>query len=268
MVIFMAFDGFFCAAMAHELKAALMNSRIEKINCRGSSAEFSLYGEKTKKYLFISLLASANFVTVRETPTLPNDIPSSFCLLLRKHLQAGKIKDIEAVENERIIKFVFDSPDELGHISEKTIYAEIMGKYSNLILTSGGKILGGLYSADLVSFKRAVMPGIDYELPPAQEKISSKGIDFEKFASLCGSSPEKQADRFLIDNFFCFSPLTAWETAYLASGNGECTVDSVSAEKLYKAVNEIYSVIESGEFAPTAVYKDGNAAEFRPPPGG
>ncbi|MDD4125255.1 MAG: NFACT RNA binding domain-containing protein, partial [Eubacteriales bacterium] len=258
----MAFDGFFCAAIAKELKASLMNARIEKINCRGSSAEFSLYGERTKKYLFVSLMASANFITVRDTPTLPNDIPSSFCLLLRKHLQAGKIKEIEAVENERIIKFVFDSPDELGHISEKTIYAEIMGKYSNLILTSGGRILGGLYSADLVSFKRAVMPGIEYELPPAQEKISAKSLDLEKFVFLCEMSPEKRADRFLIDNFFCFSPLTAWETVYSASGDGDDTVEKVGAEKLYNAVKELYSIIEKGAFVPTAVYNEENAAEF------
>ncbi len=258
----MAFDGFFCAAMAEELQATLINSRVEKINCRASAAEFTLYGDRTKKYLFISLAASANFITVRDAPSLPNDIPSPFCLLLRKHLQAGKIRQIEAVENERILKLVFDSPDELGHISEKTIYAEIMGKYSNLILTSGGKILGALYHADLVSFKRAVMPGIAYELPPAQEKLSAKGIGFDKFTSLCESAPEKRADRFLIDNFFCFSPLTARETAFAACGSCEASVSEAGAERLYEAVTGLYETIKNKAFTPTAVYDNGEAAEF------
>ena len=90
----MAFDGFFCESVSREMRESINNFRVEKINCRGSSAEFSLYGEKTKKYLYISLSASANFVTVRREPTLPNDMPSAFCLFLRKHLQSSKLRDI------------------------------------------------------------------------------------------------------------------------------------------------------------------------------
>ncbi len=258
----MAFDGFFCASVSRELNESIKNFRVEKINCRGSSAEFSIYGEKTKKYLYISLSAAANFVTVRREATLPNDMPSAFCLLLRKHLQAGKIRDISVVENERIIRFVFDSPDELGHISEKTLYAEIMGKYSNLVVTSGGKVLGSLYSADLVSYKRALMPGIEYELPPKQDKISAKGISFDDFAAKCALCPEKRADRFLIDTFFCFSPLTSWETVYNACGNGDAAVEEVGAERLYDAVTKLYGLVEHGTFAPSAVYDGENGVEF------
>lgn len=258
----MAFDGFFCASAAREMRESINGFRVEKINCRGSSAEFSLYGEKTKKYLYISLSASANFVTVRKEPTLPNDMPSAFCLLLRKHLQAGKIRDISAVENERIIKFVFDSPDELGHISEKTLYAEIMGKYSNLVVTSEGKVLGSLYFADLVSFKRAIMPGIAYELPPKQDKISAKDISFEDFAKLCDAASEKKADKFLIENFFCFSPLTAWETVYSACGDGDASVGDAGSERLYNAVKGLYDLVENGTFSPSAVYNGDDGVEF------
>lgn len=258
----MAFDGLFCLTIAKELNKNISNYKIEKINCQSNSAEFSLYGEGKKAYLFISLSASANFVTVRDNPLLSNDNPSAFCLLLRKHLTSGRIKEVKAVENERIIKFTINAPDELGHISEKELYAEIMGKYSNLILASGGKILGSIYTADLVSYKRAIMPGLNYLLPPAQDKISARDIEFEKFASLCASSPDKEASCFLVDSFFCFSPLTAWEVVYNATGNGDLPLREVDSKKLYDSINALYSVIEEGYFYPTAVYKDENAVEF------
>lgn len=133
----MAFDGFFCRGISGELNKTISNYRIDRINCQNGTAEFSLYGDGSKKFLFISLLASANFVSVSNIPFLANDAPSAFCLLLRKHLINGRIKEVSHVENERIIKFIINSPDELGHLSEKVLYAEIMGKYSNLVLTKG-----------------------------------------------------------------------------------------------------------------------------------
>ena len=259
---YMAFDGFFCRGISGELNKTISNYRIDRINCQNGTAEFSLYGDGSKKFLFISLLASANFVSVSNIPFLANDAPSAFCLLLRKHLINGRTKEVSHVENERIIKFIINSPDELGHLSEKVLYAEIMGKYSNLVLTKGGRILGSLYSADLVSYKRALIPGLEYELPPAQDKLSAKDVGFEKFKSLCQMSADKEAYRFLIDNFFCFSPTTAWEVVYTAAGNGDLLVGEVDCRRLYESVLNLYALIDSGSFTPTAVYKDGKATEF------
>lgn len=133
----MAFDGFFVAALSAELNEALAGFRVEKVNCAFAAVEMRLYGNKTTKYLLLSPVPAANFVTVKETPALmANDTLTPFCLSLRKHLISGKIKSVTAVKNERILKFSFDSPDALGHLSEKVLVAEIMGKFSNLILVS------------------------------------------------------------------------------------------------------------------------------------
>ena len=259
----MAFDGFFCAALAYELRQTLCGCRVEKINFRASSAEFSLYGDKTKKYLLLSLSAAANFITVAKEPVLANDLPNGFCLLLRKHFQSAKLRDIECVPDERILRFVFDSPDELGHISEKTLYAEIMGRYSNLVVTSGGVILGSLFAGDFISYRRALMAGLKYELPPAQDKISTRGLTYVKFAPLCELYAEKACEKFLLDTFLCFSPLSAYETAVSACGSSGVAVKDADPRKLYDAVTALRERAENGDFLPTEVMKDETeGAEF------
>ena len=258
----MAFDGFFCAALARELDRTISGCRVEKVNFRASSAEFSLYGDKTKKYLLLSLSAAANFITVTKEPTLTNDVPNAFCLLLRKHFQSAKLREVKAVPDERIIEFVFDSPDELGHVSEKTVYAEIMGRYSNLVVTSAGRVLGSLFAGDLISYKRALMPGLMYELPPKQDKISARGITYEDFAAECAEYGGKTCDKFLLDTFLCFSPLSAFETAAAAGCKDGESIAGCDIRALYGAVKKLLDRMENGDLTPTAVYKDGNGVEF------
>ncbi len=258
----MAFDGFFCAALARELNETVSGCRVEKVNYAGNTAELTLYGDKTKKYLLLSLSAAANFVTVAKEPTLANDIPNAFCLLLRKHLQSAKLVSVAAVEDERIIRFTFDSPDDLGHISEKTLYAEIMGRYSNLVITTGGKVLGSLFAGDLVSYKRALMPGLPYELPPRQNKISARAVSAEEFAKLCAENGEKSCEKFLLETFLCFSPLSAYETARIGAGSAELCVKYADISGLFASVKGLCAKTAEGGFTPTAVYDGDKGVEF------
>ena len=65
-------------------------------------------------------------------------------MLLRKHLIHAIITKIELVGLERIIKLTLKNKNELREEGEKIIYAEIMGKYSNVILVENKVILGAL----------------------------------------------------------------------------------------------------------------------------
>lgn len=56
------------------------------------------------------------------------------CMLLRKHLSGALIEEIGTVGFERAIKITFSCHDELGFECRRYIIAEIMGKYSNIIL--------------------------------------------------------------------------------------------------------------------------------------
>lgn len=59
-----------------------------------------------------------------------------FCLLLRKRLAGAWVTDIEQDNLERILKINFSGTDELGDKTNYSLIIEIMGKYSNIILSA------------------------------------------------------------------------------------------------------------------------------------
>lgn len=58
-----------------------------------------------------------------------------FCLLMRKRLAGAWVTDIEQDNLERILKINFSGTDELGDKTNYSLIIEIMGKYSNIILS-------------------------------------------------------------------------------------------------------------------------------------
>ena len=93
-----------------------------------------------------------------------------FCMLLRKHLASGRITAITQVGFERIVKVSVESYDELGDYTEKSLYVEIMGRHSNVILVNNeGRIIDSIKRIDeSMSSVREILPGGVYDLPPIQ----------------------------------------------------------------------------------------------------
>ncbi len=60
---------------------------------------------------------------------------SNFLMILRKYLINAALVDIEQLGFDRILKFHFSKLNELGEMKDYFLYFEIMGKYSNIILT-------------------------------------------------------------------------------------------------------------------------------------
>ena len=131
----MAFDGLFCAAAAQDLNN-WAGARVEKIHQSSQTCFYlQLYFEGKRGNFVISASASSPILAITEESVARPDTPTPTCMLYRKHLQNGRFVAAEWVENERIIRFAFDSADEMGYVKRKYIYAEMMGKYSNIILT-------------------------------------------------------------------------------------------------------------------------------------
>lgn len=60
-------------------------------------------------------------------------------MLLRKHLGGARITSVRQIGFDRAAEFEFEARDELGYLTKKYIYAEIMGKFSNLIFCDAEK---------------------------------------------------------------------------------------------------------------------------------
>ena len=68
---------------------------------------------------------------------------------------------------DRIVYFDFQCTNEMGDLVRNTLCAELMGRYSNLVLVQNGKIIDALKRVDFEdSDVRQLLPGLPYTTPP------------------------------------------------------------------------------------------------------
>ena len=170
------------------------------------------------------------------------------CMLLRKHLQGAVFKGAVQLGFERAARLSFDAFDDMGFRCEKHIIVEMMGKYSNIILTDGDdKILTVLRQVDFTqSMRRQLLPGMIYEAPPSQDKLDPMMVDadaFKRLAAECeGARP---CEKFIMSTFSGISPLVAREIATLAGGNPYATLDECARNLTGVFFDVIRNIIES-----------------------
>ena len=259
----MAFDGLFCAAVAKELNS-WAGARVEKIHQSSQTCfYFQIYGNGQRGNFVISASASRPILAITAETVARPDTPTPTCMLYRKHLQNGKFLGAEWVENERIIKFIFDAADEMGYIKRKYIFAEMMGKYSNIILTDENlKILSASSVSDITSGVRAVFSGMPYEFPPKQDKFSIFDITEAEFVALAKEKAGACANEFLLRNFLGFSPVVAREVAFKAFESWDIAIDGNNAKTLFAEFHKLRTAITEGKFNPNAVFNDGEGVEY------
>ncbi len=166
-------DAFHIGRLAIELDHLLSGGRVNRVS-QADKDELTLiiYTEKGALKLILNTNASFARVCVQNTEKPPLLVAPSFCMLLRKHLSGAQLKSVKQVGNERILALTFLCFNDFSG-GEKVLYAELMGKYSNLILTENGIIAGALKSTSLENASgRILFSGAKYALPPAQDKVS------------------------------------------------------------------------------------------------
>ena len=256
----MAFDAAFTRAIVNEISGLIgSGARVEKLfQPTYTSLLFVLRcedkdgGKGLTRRLLIDSGSSSPRICFTDTELENPKVPPMFCMLLRKHLGASKLISVTQVGFERVVKLTFECRDELGFMSLKYIYVELMGKFSNLIFCdSDEKIISAFHLNDLSSgVKRPLIAGVKYELPPAQEgKISPFSDTKEAFLSSLAESGLTHV-KFVQNRYFGLSPLVARELAYSAEG---------SDESLWYCLLSLTEMIEKGAFTPTII-KDSSGA--------
>ena len=137
-----------------ELKDSLVGGRINKIY-QPEKDEIHLVRKNQRKSYRLLLSASASlpliYLTNDNKPS-PMTAPN-FCMLLRKHIQNGRITSITQPGLERIIRFQIEHLDEMGDLCTKTLIIELMGKHSNIIFTDDkGNNYKNLLTSDVEAF--------------------------------------------------------------------------------------------------------------------
>lgn len=234
----MALDGAFLYAVKKEIEM-LKGARIDRIHQPSKEEIIISFRAKSGNYkLLMSASANSARVHITNSNTENPKAPPMFCMLLRKHLGGGKLKDIRQDALERILYFDFEAMNEIGDMVTVTVACEIMGRYSNIILiNSEGRVIDSVKRVDAeMSRERPILPGIRYETPPRVQRISILNSDDDEIRSGILNLSGSDASKSLVRTFEGLSPIFARECIYYASGGRDICTDDIKDDIADRAV--------------------------------
>lgn len=214
----------------------LVGSRIEKI-FQPSREEVVITFRKPNsadrgaKRVIFSANGSSARVNLTEAALENPPSPPMFCMLLRKHLGSGRLLGIRQDGLERILYFDFECVNEIGDIVTNTLTAEIMGRFSNIILVRGGRVIDSIKRVtDEISGVRRILPNIVYETPPRLERVDFFAENDRKISALIENKTERLA-KALPAVLEGISPIFAREAAFYAAGDTDAACCELTDEQ-------------------------------------
>ena len=263
----MAFDGIVISNLTYELNTNLVGGRISKISMPEDNELIFTIKNNAKTYrLLVSASASLPLVYLTDVNKPAPKVAPAFLMLLRKYIGTAKINNIFQMGLERILCFELEHLNELGDLSHKRMYIEIMGKHSNIIFTDeNNKIIDSIkrISANMSSL-REVLPGREYFLPEELKKNDLLNTGLEEFIEIL-KSKEYPLVKSVYMNFAGISPLIAEEIILRASLLSQAPSTSLSELEythLFHTIQNLLEDINAHNFTSNIIYKGEEAIEF------
>lgn len=268
----MSLDGIVTRNIVYELKNEVVNGRIDKIY---QNDDFELLinvrSAGSNKRIFISASANQPRIFLKENREFDNPVnPPPFCMLLRKHLEGGKILDIKQYKMDRIIFIEISSKDELGLDKSKSLIIELMGKYSNIILIDNdtNKIIDSIKRINFtMSTVREILPGKIYN-----PKDISKGLDptednsiSELINTYIQNNGSMNIKKFLMSTFTGISPQLCREIEYRTNIDFNRSILSLNNNEIYlieEVFKELLDSVKKNKFIPLIVVQNGRNKDF------
>lgn len=253
----MAFDGITTKIVIKELNNTVLNSRVEKIYIPNRNEVWLHLHTQDRKNVKLLISVDANncrFHLSNESRSNPEKAPQ-FCMVLRKYLTGAKLISISQIALDRIVNFTFETIDDFGDIVKMTLIVELMGKYSNIILTSNEKIIDSIRRVDItMSSVREVLPSKKYIIPSSLGKHDFLNIDINEFVQIVSENVSKsEFENISIPNllsslFVGFSKSFIQAVCDLISINNEFAKTDITKELLCTIYNKIAEIFEKIEF--------------------
>ena len=290
----MPLDAFCLAAVKDELSERITRQKIEKI--QQPERDIIILSLRGGDRAPCQLLISAGTGDARAHLTEHRfDNPASppmFCMLLRKHLTGARITAVTQPQSERVLEMAFETSDSMGIDTGKHMIIEMIGRLSNIILTEdNGLIIDCLRRiSDDNMEKRAILPGLFYDPPPAQggktDPLTISGDQWQEIFDLSGvaggrgnlsgrlagssdiSEPSDQTrssagtvDKWLMAGFTALSPLICRELSLRAYGEIDYRISAVSdgGSSLRREFFSLMDIVKSSKFEPWVVVDGENA---------
>ncbi len=263
----MAFDGITVAAVTAELKKELEGGRLSKV-AQPEKDELLLTIKGREKNFRLLLSADASlplaYLTEDNKPS-PLSAPN-FCMLLRKHIQGGRIVSITQPGLERCIRMEVEHLDEMGDLCRKFLIIEIMGKHSNIIFTDEKDVIIDSIKrvSAIVSSVREVLPGKQYFIPQTTGKLELGETGEATFIQTVSGKPTSLY-KAIYGSFTGISPILAQELCYRVGLDGEMSTAAFSSAQLsalYREAGKLLQQVKDGDFSPCIAYRDKQPVEF------
>lgn len=190
----MPMDGLTLSFVRDELATTLIGGRVDKITQpERDEIIIALRSLGKNRALLISINPNCARIHLTGDKRVSPLEPSNFCMLMRKHIQGGKLTDVRQIGGDRILEIDVENRDDLGDLRVRTLILEIMGRHSNMMLVNwNGKIIDSLrHVTDDISRVREVLPGLDYQRPPAQDKLPPENLTAEALTPMLARCPGK-----------------------------------------------------------------------------
>lgn len=233
----MALDGLYLSCLRRELEETLADMRIDKIfQPTKEELVIAFRGREKQAKLYIS--ARVNSPRIHFTDVkLENPMqPPMFCMLLRKRMTGGRFAACRQDGAERALYLDFDCVNELGDVVRLTLAAEVMGKYSNIILVDENhRVVDAVKRVDLtMSPVRPILPGVTYDVPPKMEGRLDIALAAPKEITETVVRDGRPLSTAILQNTCGLAPLLCRELAVRVAGDVDAVSTHLTAEQQKK----------------------------------
>ncbi len=259
----MALDGVTLAHLITELKPQLVGARIDKIYQPEKEEIHLLLRNSGQQFrLLLNVNATSARLNITDENKKNPQSPPMFCMILRKHIEGGKIVALLQAGLERVATLVIQNRNEAGDQVSLDLHLEIMGKHSNLLLVdpTTNTILDGIkrYSHNL-SRHREVLPGRNFVPPPSQGKIDPITDEALWREQLYTETLGDPLTKILVSKFSGVSPELARELVLQAGLEAitqlqEC--GEIDLTRLFHGYLQLANPTETSQIQPCLYYGD------------
>lgn len=274
------YDVLTIAAVVDELDEIITNGRIQRIglvDARSVAAE--VYAGGRRHYLIMSAddrLPRLHLVP--EMPSLDPALRTPFGLLLRKYVRGSLILDVAQPPLERIVRLSIAkrveppirhaSPSIPPEVEEEepvdddgfaggdagetlirnfSIYVELMGRHSNLILVDDENrvVESAKRVTPAMSRVRPILPRLPYLPPPPPDRLDPRAMTSavaDRF--LQDMSPQDSLSRALVRHFRGLSPQMANEITFQTTGSTQSQASELGLSTATKLAESTLSLLE------------------------
>ncbi|HIH19955.1 TPA: hypothetical protein HA244_01685 [Candidatus Micrarchaeota archaeon] len=232
-----------CFYLAQEMHARLAGSFLENVYDYGE--ERGVFRLRFSKESVLIDLKGFAFIA-EKFPEAPKR-PSSFAMLLRKHLSSAKLATVKQAGFDRIIEFTFSTKN-----GSKTLIVELFGKQGNLLfLDENRKIIMPFKREEYAARKLARAE--TYSLPPSEKKHPLELVesDFDGGKGKIVS---------FLSNQTSLAPFYLEEACMRASIGLEEKIENLSPKQKEALIGSLKTLFENP--SPTAYMKDGKPIAF------